>query len=216
MTTALTKKDTTLVTPKERPVPFTSEMINAILSGQKTMTRRVIKKQPQQGENVFEWQGYFYNCETDDPRLTANEKGEFQLYPCKYGIVGDRLWVRETHYALRHDISHVFDPNSHKMDKEFNHYSVYYKADSKKSPVLSDSWKPSMFMPRFASRILLEINDIKAERVQDISEADAIREGVASVAEFRTLWDSINGKTPGKDWASNPFVFAIGFKRIEG
>jgi hypothetical protein len=119
-------------------------------------------------------------------------------YTCPYGKPGDVLWVRETWCGDR-----------------FN--GVGYRAtDAQSGP-----WKPSIFMPRWASRITLEITDVQVERVHDINECDIVAEGIPFptdryvsyeelLAAFRDLWDSINGKT--YPWASNPWVWALTFK----
>ena len=111
--------------------------------------------------------------------------------------VGDRLWVRETYSIVQRD----------------NGYNIAYRADGEE---YGEQWKPSIFMPRKYSRILLEITDLKRERLQDISEADAKREGVEPEISyqngFRSIWEQINGRA---SWKQNPEVVAIGFKVLE-
>jgi hypothetical protein len=171
-------------------------MVKAILDGRKTMTRRVMKPQPEEG-------AYLHHYE-DDGIAFAN--------PCvfhKYRyVVGDRLWVRETFQ--------IVPPNM-----------IFYKTDPENKA--KTGWKPSIFMPRCASRITLEITNVRVERLQDISAPDCVNEGINtqgpydvaiydefsshSIAQFAYLWDSINSKK--YPWASNPWVFAIEFKRVE-
>lgn len=189
----------------ERPILFSTPMVKAILDGRKTMTRRVMKPQPEEG-------AYLHHYE-DDGIAFAN--------PCvfhKYRyVVGDRLWVRETF--------HIVPPNM-----------IFYKTDPENKA--KTGWKPSIFMPRCASRITLEITSIKVERLQDITEDDAIKEGIpdkyssysneyqiwsesrkkylsghTAIKVFEQLWNSINGKK--YPWAADPWVFAIEFKRVE-
>lgn len=201
---------------EERPILFSSEMVKAILEGRKTMTRRV------------------------------NSIGEYYISDkkCPYGSVGDRLWVRETWYYEEH----MHDSTEGMPDLPCGLYShrLVYKADCTDYPVNvgvgRQGWKPSIFMPRWASRITLEITDIKVERLQDITKEDAIAEGIhlcAGIDEegcthgyhwsqvsdtdllfnsaadaYRKLWDSINGRKPGKTWKDNPWVWVVEFRRV--
>ncbi len=170
---------------KERPIIMGAESVRAILEGRKTQTRRVVKPQPKfiGAPNV--------PFKTDD----ANPRG---IIDCPYGKVGDRLWVRENWGV----VSHTFDENENICDWKPNrpatpiqelkfgtgYYDghVIYEADGgfewnagdDCSIETKSDWKSSMFMPRSASRITLEITDIRVERLQDISEEDAIAEGV--------------------------------------
>ena len=186
---------------KERPIIMGAESVRAILEGRKTQTRRVIKPQPKfiGAPNV--------PFKTDD----ANPKG---IINCPYGNVGDRLWVRET----------VFFETFHQQSDEelerdgFNpNIGVWvYRADNHDYPTITANWTSPMFMPREASRITLQITDIRVERVQDITEEDAIAEGVESfntVASYSYLWDSLNAKR-GYPWENNPWVWVISFKRV--
>jgi hypothetical protein len=186
---------------KERPIIMGAESVRAILEGRKTQSRRVIKPQPKfiGSPNV--------PFKTDD----ANPKG---IINCPYGKVGDRLWVRET----------VFFETFHQQSDEelerdgFNpNIGVWvYRADNHDYPTITANWTSPMFMPREASRITLQITDIRVERVQDITEEDAIAEGVESfntVASYSYLWDSLNAKR-GYPWENNPWVWVISFKRV--
>ena len=186
---------------RERPIIMGADSVRAILDGRKTQTRRVIKPQPKfiGAPNV--------PFKTDD----ANPKG---IINCPYGKVGDRLWVRET----------VFFETFHQQSDEelerdgFNpNIGVWvYRADNHDYPTITANWTSPMFMPREASRITLQITDIRVERVQDITEEDAIAEGVESfntVASYSYLWDSLNAKR-GYPWENNPWVWVISFKQI--
>ena len=154
---------------KERPIIMGAESVRAILEGRKTQTRRVIKPQPKfiGAPNV--------PFKTDD----ANPKG---IINCPYGNVGDRLWVRET----------VFFETFHQQSDEelerdgFNpNIGVWvYRADNHDYPTITANWTSPMFMPREASRITLEITDIRVDRLQDITEDDALAEGIISNEEY--------------------------------
>ena len=172
-------------------------MVKAILDGRKTMTRRVVKPQPIAG-GVDEMP----LVQISGGKLAAVQKGK-----CPYGQVGDRLWVRETWYC---------DDYTTAQDIMSRGEGLYYRA-AEKHPEIFYKWKPSVFMPRWASRITLEIIDVRVERLQDITEEDAIKEGVTLTGEtfyesFFRLWNKINGKK--YPWASNPWVWCISFKRV--
>lgn len=192
---------------KERPILFSGPMVRAILEGRKTQTRRIVKG------TALEWlaPGMF------TPEFVADPGNRL----CPYGQPGDRLWVRETWSNLNADFPAV-DP-----------HFVYRADENDHGPV---TWKPSIHMPRAASRLLLEVTDVRVERLQDISEDDARAEGVLenptgdtlhdfwhyagdgcwgafnAVHSFESLWQSINGP---ESWDENPWVWAVTFKRIE-
>lgn len=192
---------------KERPILFNAPMVRAILAGRKRQTRRVVKPQPSPGllsdyAEIREKRG---SMRTDAQMLS-------DCLPCPFGQPGEKLWVRETfgHFE-RND---TLKPGN----------KIYYRADGECLEL--EPWRPSIHMPRWASRIALEITSVRVERLQDISEADAIAEGTpgghgaiqgygynASPCEhYRALWESING--PGS-WDANPWVWVIEFKRME-
>lgn len=181
---------------KERPMMFTGATVQAILSGRKTQTRRLVTPQPKQGP--------CHACILVSP----------------FGFPGDRLWVKETWaktYKAKHTTAYV------------------YRADNPKIKI--KRWKSSMFMPRRASRINLEITDIRMERLQDITDSDARAEGIylhsshglysadhtkmwghgdigrTPVEGYQTLWDALNAKR-GFGWDKNPYVWVITFKRV--
>ncbi len=201
---------------KETPILFSGPMVEAILEDRKTMTRRVMKPQP-----------IAINEPTGDPKtvytsgfFAGSPTPKYILEKCPYGKPGDRILVRETW---------DFRPMPHRV------CIVGYRADNSthavcvpedSNPTVKKGWRPSIFMPRWASRILLEITAVHVERLQEISAKDCIKEGVrvsgnmdpcdiASSArnEFEDVWDFINGKK--HPWASNPWVWAISFKRLE-
>jgi len=166
---------------KERPIIFSAEMVQAIRAGTKTQTRRVIKPQP---DYIPEQKNMAENC--------------------PYGEAGDRLWVRETFriYNSFEECTCYDDCSCHKY-----HGKPIYRADM---PDAEARWTPSIFMPRKYSRILLEIDNIRVELLQDISEQDAIREGVTCRDAFRELWTVIN-----ENWESNPFVWILEFHEVK-
>lgn len=180
---------------KERPIIFSGEMVSAIISGRKTMTRRVVKQSLPIGTR---WYGV---VEDELCYRIVDSKSVNTLCKCPYGQVSDRLWVRET-YNIEINLS-----NREK--------AVCYRADED----VPFGWKPSIFMPRWASRITLEITNIKVEQLQDITEKDAKAEGCQQSAthscreKFAGLWDSINGKK--HPWASNPWVWVIEFQKVK-
>jgi hypothetical protein len=203
---------------KERPIPFTGEMVRAILDGRKAQTRRVVNPQPFPDEN-----GDCLVRHPDGRPLAWPERAYDGVMPCPYGQPGDRLWVRET---WAHDCSHCDDPRCGNPDH------VWYAASEAHPEQFagSASWRPSSRMPRWASRITLEITEVRAQRVQEISEDDANAEGCgfgctvkserfgrymsAGQYAFASLWDSINANR-GLGWESNPWVWVIGFRKLE-
>lgn len=205
---------------KERPILFSSPMVRAILEGRKTQTRRVIADQENDWASVHpDGSGLGWIAWAPKPETAAFT---VKAYPgedgfkCPHGVPGDRLWVRETWL----DISeHGFDAGG----GEHFYNKVAYRASN--DPVTNGSpWRPSIFMPRWASRITLEITGVRVQRVQEISEEDANAEGVVPavptvklLGEYRVaykhLWDSLNAKR-GYGWDKNPWVWVIEFKRV--
>lgn len=202
----------------EHPILFTGEMVLAILDGRKTQTRRVIKPQP-----ILMTSGIWYPSEVpgDSKNKTglhyANEKHMRKGMPidfCPYGQPGDRLWVLESFL-----IDYEDGESSHGQRPP----TVYYHATDNETPWTKPGWKPSIYMPRWASRITLEIVNVRVERVQEITDDDAIQEGVDRTntsipgyarTRFINLWNSINAKR-GFGWDANPWVWAIEFKRVD-
>jgi len=189
----------------ERPILLKDEMVRAILDGRKTQTRRVMKPQPEGGLDFTPFA----------PFGVVNGKGNPLI--CRHGQPGDRLWVRETWQHLH---------NEGQKAEEFeqwqqNSIDCFYLADesSPNNKPMSGRWRPSIHMPRWASRITLEITDVRVERLQDISNEDAVAEGIgtpcdmryAALDAFKPLWESINGHD---SWEANPWVWVIEFKRI--
>lgn len=196
---------------KTRPILFSGPMVRAILDGRKTQTRRVVKPD------------LFPHCEAS---LKANGHVALRMlgfdFPMPYGQPGELLWVKET-FGIHRDCP--------KRDKPVGKGWLHYSADDSGCPrTLVGKLKPSIFMRREYSRITLEIESVRVERLQDISESDAVAEGIKAsecvnpevtpqgghriespIWAYRKLWESING--PGS-WDKNPWVWVIGFKRI--
>ena len=139
-------------------------MVLAILQGRKTQTRRVVKYE------------HYHGCFTGDcPHGSQTECNdslrEYGLNECPYGFPGDRLWVKETYWAFDKPTSDMFGPNP-------IHYRANYAFNPKGDKEAGIVWRPSIFMPRWASRITLEITDVRVQQLQEISEKDAQAEGI--------------------------------------
>lgn len=194
---------------KERPIIFNAEMVRAILDGRKTQTRRIVANvQPD-------------NCLT--LRKPTKTKGGMHTHVidapkhglCPFGKVGDRLWVRETFAAGLCTKSTMAYRATHKSSDLEEGWDEVIK------------WQPSIHMPRWASRIQLEITDVRVELLNAISNQDAMAEGIGHLynydeskgvardasQRFSELWKSIYGE---ESWRSNPWVWVIEFKRVEG
>jgi hypothetical protein len=200
------------------PILFSTEMVKAILENRKSMTRRVVKPQPYQEG----WAGLIPTYQFGEYSHGHKLHGRFRQRELIEGSpyqVGDRLWVRET-WA---DMVCVASTEKGKGKGESNpHYKA--SSDSTELQILAGHWKPSIFMPRWASRITLEITNIRVERLQEIAIEDIQDEGFPLIDEyahtehdlrcwFHQLWDFINSKR-GYSWESNPWVWCISFKRI--
>lgn len=187
---------------KERPILFNSSMVKAILAGTKTQTRRIVKPQPDVvHENIVA------HFTPDDQKLGRIGK----VITCPFGQVGDQLYVRETW------LQPCLEPLIYRADD----WAKKLVEDCKLNPYMPQlKWTPSIHMPRWASRIQLEITNIRVERLNDISEQDALDEGypfqaatTTSIIDwFREIWESING---AGSWNANPWVWVIEFKVIK-
>jgi hypothetical protein len=206
---------------KERPILFSGPMVRAILEGRKTQTRRIVKPQPTKDYvTLMPLSGELVGVTKHGGPI--DNRGWLH---CPYGKPGDRLWVRETWGKVHYE----------GVDES---PTIFYRADERDQERDElTRWRPSIHMPRWASRINLEVVSVRVERLQDISEEDAMSEGIESWEErgvddaqdyyrdyvtgghvynakdsFRSLWQSING--PGS-WEANPWVWVVEFKRIE-
>lgn len=208
---------------RERPILFSGPMVRAILAGTKTQTRRIVQWRPSSPADVSatrqpdEAQPYTH---IDGAWLaTWREPAGTSHMPtvCPYGVPGDRLWVREAH-ALVDGPCWSGLPRTAGPDGRWCYYREGFDRTEPR-------WRPSIHMPRWASRLTLRIESVRVERLRDITEADAIAEGVdpdphpLSAAAwggphrlaFGRLWDAINGKRAS--WHSNPWVWVVTFER---
>jgi len=235
---------------KERPILFSGPMVRAILDGRKTVTRRVCQVQPFRDRYGL-WHAFYpwgeggHGIYETESEMRA-EFDRLMLARCPYGQAGDRLYVREAHYRYGHwepvpgvrtktgrqkwrfvpDTDEIrYEPPEH-FRKGRHHKDPETKAWYKRLP---------RFMPRSVARLLLPVVSVSLERLQDISDADAIAEGIAyhrsprdsfgyrapSKEAFAHLWDSINSKprkrkdgTHGQDisWKVNPWVWVVEFE----
>ncbi len=205
---------------KERPIIFSAPMIKAILDGSKTMTRRVLRKQPADILPMKgEWAGKRWV--TLRERLPDISEQHGDIIRCRLGDPGDSLWIREG-WAV-HGKWDKRPPS--KLPKAAR---VWYSTDGPK-PAWAGRKRSGRFMPRWASRITLEITGVRVERLQEITEEDAIAEGFlgryskdedgikselfSPIEEFRATWDSLNSSS-GFPWESNCYVWVISFRRI--
>lgn len=219
---------------KERPILFSGPMVRAIFEGRKTQTRRVVKPQPNAPENIYTRIG----CDWFAPVVIRGGEqcpgdqvygfwSEDEDWRSPYGAPGDRLWVRETFRELTSRDAYG---------------CVQFRADNASRYVLCDyggagdpvglgaackawdeddppCWKPSIFMPRWACRVELEILRVRVERLHDISEADVHAEGFENRKDMSELWDSLNAKPKSNGvaypWDSDPWVWIYEFKVVE-
>jgi hypothetical protein len=194
------------MTARERPILFSAPMVRAILDGSKTQTRRVVKPQPRiLAGDLLCWK---------DDALTDDQ----MALRCPYGKPGDRLWVREAWHADS-DVDHLPPRDI----PEGSH--VWFKAGRGLSAIRGLSrmgkTRPGMFMPRWASRITLEVTGIRVERLQDISDEDSLSEGVYPTstglypgsprAAYQKLWEQLHGL---ESWDANPWVWVVEFRRL--
>jgi hypothetical protein len=217
---------------KSRPILFSAPMVRALLDGSKTQTRRVVSKND---AALLE-----FLAEDTDQLGQKIEAGVIRVwcddYPeegsdllkNRYGTVGDQLWVRETWYCddFRVQRGPYLKPDD--LDVTIQDGTLVYAADGL-TPYEAEQpvWKPSIHMPRWVSRITLEITSVRVERLQDISEADAAAEGWTRQSErsndpevhqdaardwYSDLWEQING---AGSWALNPWVWVIEFKKVK-
>lgn len=192
---------------RERPILFSAPMVRAILDDTKTQTRRVVKPRKDR----------YIGCELAPGEL-AGEVNNGEFANCPYGRPGDRLWVRETWAYDDEDGEILYRADD--IDATRN-----WDQQKHESGLSKYKWRPSIFMPRVASRITLEITEVRVERLNSISEADAIAEGLIRApygwwsgregsssptpqGAYALLWQDINGP---ESWSANPWVWVIEF-----
>jgi hypothetical protein len=207
----------------ERPIIFSPPMARAILDGRKSQTRRVVKDVPPE---ATAWRPIL----GDTTRWTAADGfGAIAHIRCPYGQPGDTLWAREAFYIDTFPEGPVQQPEDMR--------DVYYRADGECCEQIPECqcfdvgkprWRPSIYMPRWASRLTLRVTEVRVERLQAISEDDARAEGAAPRPTFGAAsrahcdardvfaagWDAINGKRLGCSWADNPWVWCVSFEAM--
>lgn len=236
-----------MTTSHTRPILFSGPMVRALLAGTKTQTRRALRMQPSEEDGDLV-------CGTYHPTIVRHggeEPGQetFGAFTgdgrwalrCPYGIAGDLLWVRETARCIAESIH--YGKNVGRLDVDYaagGSRSFDFALDSQSRPRWfpkqnrktdgTQRWQPSIHLPRWASRITLEITGVRVERLQDIRDADAVAEGIERSGEcnwrdyldhphndftsarrsYRSLWEAING---AGSWGANPWVWVIEFRR---
>lgn len=215
---------------KSRPILFSGPMVRALLAGTKTQTRRIINPQPP--EHIDSLHGHalrkrapyaIEDYETGAPAGYGFESEDHQ-WRCPYGQPGDRLWVRETWGRQEGIKVHIGDRPNIQIDDHFER--VTHRAGRENfawGMYGPPKWKPSIHMPRTGCRLMLEILEVRVERVQDISVSDAIAEGIeyvgklvpdrggfqrGEIVDYSMLWESINGNG---SWDANPWVWVVTF-----
>lgn len=207
-----------------RPIIFNGEMVRAILDGKKTQTRRTLKYQPvdilpmppRDNPKEKTWA-------TLDVRGETIDENRGKVIRCRFGFLGDRLWIRETWQAQTID-----DLWWHEVAKE-DRPNFNWAITNPINPAFDTvppKWLPSIHMPRWASRITLEITDVRVERVQNIKPIEVISEGIyephygysksegiAAILRMEQVWDSIYAKR-GHSWESNPWVWVVEFEVV--
>lgn len=229
---------------RERPILLNAEMVRAVLDGRKTQTRRMLTPRHLKMIDTAAIIGECYELESG--HLHENSQSYYREW-CPFGAVGDRLWVRETWQGplVGYDDAYSMFKDPKPYQKVEN---CVYRADGGPCPEFTDAddnlrqgWRPSIHMPRWASRITLEITGVRVERLNSISEADALAEGVRRTGStpvtdpaycnylaanlndvrewfdrpsdsFISLWQLIYG---AESWQHSPWVWVIEFKRVE-
>lgn len=199
--------------PKARPIIFSAPMVQAILRGEKTETRRLVKPQP---GSLFKSFGKLPTC-TCHPY--GFHDGEHH-YRSPYGQPGDLLWVRETFFC--NHFGYPTGPREELLEE------MHYRADGTpdfEGEEIYMRWQPSTHMPRWASRILLEITDVQVEHLRDITEEGAQREGAPQMhlddlggtwkthkRGFESIWTRLHGED---SWIANPWVWVVQFSKVQ-
>lgn len=191
----------------EHQIPFSAPMVRAVVGHYKRQTRRVVRGQ------ALDW----LNSANFAPAYVALPSNGFS----PYGYAGDHLWVREAWRTTSDDGRYDDMP-----PRDLQPHRVWYEADGK-APANEcvGKYRPSMFMPRWASRITLVVTGVRIERLQSITDDDAVAEGILPPGMevvigtprdgFRNLWDSLNAAR-GYGWDTNPWVWVVEFNRVGG
>ena len=215
-----------VATPRERPIIFGTAMVQLILGGRKTQTRRLVRIPSivaHDGETFPLGEG---ETAADSTTIVRRKDGVFRAwmseYPeeggvdvaCPYGQTGDRLWVRESwwhHQSAFIDQAGFLGGTITRLGEVGGSYNANDEFSPARHP---NVWRKrsAMYMPRWASRLVLEVVDIRVQRLQEISDEDARAEGFEPVRSFARVWDDVNGERA--PWATNPWVWAISFRRL--
>lgn len=217
---------------KERPILFSTPMVQAILAGRKTQTRRIVQPQPTPYDfGVGGVQDAFLAPNTNEGFLSVSveavNRGSLGLVRSPFGVPGDRLWVREAWAPFDYALDD-YKPSDLPTNAE-----IVYLADQKQK-LSGDRYRPSIHMPRWASRITLAILSVRVERLQDISDDEAVAEGIhgngisfqnyllpnappnqTARSSFYSLWSTIHKNDGPHGWDANPWVWVIGFISVE-
>lgn len=201
---------------KETGLMFKAPLVRAILSGQKTQTRRPVAMPRKRDSFVMLDHGKgFWPYQSDDGESELCDDGNEHPYASPFGMPGDRIYVRETTRSCRAYEVQGYPPS------QWGNKPIWFEADG--TPTGAETaWAtkatPAIHLPKWAARLWLEIAGVRVERLQDITDADALVEGVDRTntsipgyarERFRQLWESTGG-----DWAANPWVWVIDFKAI--
>lgn len=211
---------------REKPILFSGEMVRAILDNKKSQTRRVIKPQPNPvGSFVCTDDGFMSWCDISDiERLTAREPRKHWRTARSPYRVGDRLYVKETWGGVFRDGANIILQHREvhrRYRTQERCEGLFYRATDD-DPDYKGCWVSPYFMPKWASRIALEVTAVRVERVQDITDQDCYAEGAYELTwatapgwpkrEFARLWDEINGRK--HPWSNNDWVWVYEFKRV--
>ncbi len=206
---------------KERPILLSGPMVRASLAGRKSQTRRVVKPQPASHQGSIQWSDH-------NPGwwiVQGDVQNTWSPLRCPYGVPGDRLWVRENGWERPERTRRMMLEGADTWER------YYYDADGEDGAQLKE-WgfkrRPSIYMPRWACRLVLEVTAVRVERLQEISQEDVFAEGLHNAQQnemekqvgsrlssqdcYRYLWDSLNAKRA--TWSSNPWVWVIEFTRL--
>lgn len=223
---------------KERPILFSGDMVRALLDGRKTQTRRIVKPQPIYGDVGGTFASWMFKKRKENGHWLYPNARSIVLSECPYGQPGDRFWVRETAKCGYRSEQPPHNKGCIGVDYQaggglMRDYTLDRRNDYPWFPSRSHNvdgttrWAPAIHMPRWASRITLEVADVRVERLNDISETDAIAEGTFAGAyeydngegtetareSFQCLWDSLNApRGYGRD--VNPWVWVVTFRSV--
>lgn len=187
----------------DRPIIFSGPMVRALLDGRKTQTRRVLKPQPIGVKAAWCYSAKVWNILPESPRCSVD------WAPPRYAR-GDRLYVRETHALVPSSAYRCSPGVPYAVNDEDPYQACVYREGWERSQP-GTGWRSSILMPRWASRLTLTVTDVRVQRLQEITEADAVAEGVCDhdpVCGYSELWDILHGP---EAWDENPWVVALTF-----